>query len=69
MKIYPISVHADFLRFLFKEDSLKIKKSLEIVFDKNFSFVILHKLVKFQYKTVLISNLFGNVFCVSYLAN
>ena len=51
--------HADLLRFFFTEGSLKMKKDLELVsrpffiefFDKNFSFTILHKLVKFHYHT------------------
>ena len=60
IKIYPNQL-ADFLRFLFTEVSLKIKKGLELVsrshfswkfFDKNFSFLILHKLAKFLYQTV-----------------
>ena len=52
--------HAHLLRFFFKEDSMKIKKGLELVsrlhfsyfFDKHFSFVILYKLIKFRYQTV-----------------
>ena len=52
--------HAHLLRFFFKEDSMKIKKGLELVsrphfsyfFDKHFPFVILYKLIKFRYQTV-----------------
>ena len=60
MKICP-NEHADLLRFLFKVDSLKIKKGLELVsrlhfsnnfFDKTFSFVLLHKLAKLHYQTI-----------------
>ena len=59
---------ADFVRFLFKEDSLEIKNDLELVsrsnfckvfgktfvkfFGKTFPFVILYKLVKFHYQKV-----------------
>ena len=53
------SQRIDLLRFHFTEDSLKIEKGLEIVstfftefFDKDFSFVILHKLVKFHHQIV-----------------
>ena len=52
--------HAHLLRLFFKEDSMKIKKGLELVsrlhfsyfFDKHSSFVILYKLIKFRYQTV-----------------
>ena len=55
--------HADLLRILFTEDSLKIKKGLELVSTPNFScdflirkyFAILHKLAKFHYQTVFTS--------------
>ena len=56
--------YADLHRILFTEDSLKIKKGLELVFRPNFSynffnkknyFVILHKLAKFHYQTVFTS--------------
>ena len=52
------------LRFFVTEDSLKIKKGLELVsrlhffkefFDKKIYFVILHKLTKFRYQTVFTS--------------
>ena len=36
IKICP-NQHTDFLRFLFTEDSLKIKKGLEVVFTPHFS--------------------------------
>ena len=50
-------------RFYFTEDSLKIKKGLELVsrpyfsynFFKKISFVILNKLAKFHYQTVFTS--------------
>ena len=43
-------LYADLYRIFFTEDSLKIK-----LFDKKNSFVILHKLAKFHYKTVFTS--------------
>ena len=52
---------AGLLRFLFIEDSLKIKKCLELVYRpncsnnfliKSFLFAMLHKLAKFHYQTV-----------------
>ena len=60
LKICP-NQHADLLRILFTEDSLKIKKGLELVsrpyfswnFFKKFYFVILHKLAKFHYQAVV----------------
>ena len=63
IKIYP-NQHADPLRFLFTEDSLKFKKDLELVsrsqFRYNFLinffvFAILHKPAKFCYQTVFTS--------------
>ena len=62
-KICP-NQHADFLRFFFTEDSLKIQKepgsSFQAKFfieflDKNFYFQILYKLAKFHYQTVFTS--------------
>ena len=62
-----LSKSTDLLRFLIAEDSLKIKKGLELVyrphffiefFDKKLSFVILHKQAKFHYQTVSISQVF-----------
>ena len=47
--------------FLFTEDSLKIKKGLELVlfsielYDKKSYLVMLHKLAKFHYQTVFAS--------------
>ena len=55
--------HADLLRSLFTEDSLKIKKGLELVsrphfsynfYDKKLYFVILHKLAKFHQRLCLL---------------
>ena len=55
--------HIDLLRFLFTEDSLKIKKKK---FDKNFYFVILYKLAKLHYQIVFTSQVIQqNVFRVS----
>ena len=59
IKICPNQL-ADFLRFHFSEDSLKIKMGLELVsrpyfldnFLKKFSFAISDKLAKFHYQTV-----------------
>ena len=77
-KISP-DQHSDFHRFLFTEDSLKIKKSLELAtvskphclynfFDKKCCFVMLHKLTKFYYTTVFNSQvILQNVFHVSCL--
>ena len=67
IKICPNQL-ADHLRFLSTEDSLKIKKGLELFFlkffDKKFYFAILHMLVNFHYQTVFTyqviqKNLFG----------
>ena len=52
--------HPDLFRFSFTEDSLKIKKGLELVFKPHFTlnflikrvFLIPHKLTKFHYHTV-----------------
>ena len=62
VKICP-NQHTDLLRFLSTDDSLKMKKGLELVsrprfmefFHKKFSLVILHKLAKFHYWTVFTS--------------
>ena len=65
MKFLKQATYAELLRFLFTEDSLKIKKSLELTsfqatfftefFDEKFHFVILHKLAKFHHQTVFTS--------------
>ena len=62
--------YTDLLRFLFIEDSLKIKKEfctsfqatffIEI-FDKTFSFVMLNKLAKFHHQTVFLPKLFSKM--------
>ena len=68
IKICP-NQHIDLFRFHFTEDSLKIKKGLEIVSRSHFLlnfliellllfffFVILHKLVKFHHQIVFTSH-------------
>ena len=67
IKICP-NQHADLLRFLFTEDSLKIEKGVELVlhfFDKKFSFIIWHKLAKFHNLNRLCLLLKCSVKCVS----
>ena len=52
----------------FTEESLKFKKGLELT-DKNFSFVILHKLAKLHYQIVFTSQVIQqNAACVLCLA-
>ena len=56
--------HADLLRYLFAEDSLKIKEhgiSFQATFfteffDKKIYFLVLHKLATFNYQTVFTSD-------------
>ena len=64
--------HADLLRSIFREDSLKIKKGLELVFRpyfpnnfliKKFPIAILHKLAKFHYQTVFPVSFLGIWWC------
>ena len=67
IKICP-NQHADLLRFLFTEDSLKIEKGVELVlhfFDKKFSFIIWHNLAKFHNLNRLCLLLKCSVKCVS----
>ena len=78
IKIGP-NQHAGLLRFLWKldENSLKIKKGLELVFRPHFSynllirkfyFAMLHKLAKFHHQTVFTSQVIQlNMFCISCL--
>ena len=56
--------HTDVLRFLFTEDSMKIRKDMKAnfqatifieLFHKKFWFVILHQLATFHYQTVFTS--------------
>ena len=58
IKICP-NQHTDLLRCLFTGDSLKMTSFQATFFidffDKNFSFVILHKLAKFHHGTVFTS--------------
>ena len=58
-KLSKFAQIADLFRFLFTEDLLKIKKDQATFFmeffHKNFSLVILHKLVKFHYQIVFTS--------------
>ena len=61
-KVCP-NQHAELIRLLFIEDSKNLKgpgTSFQVTFcielyDKKFTFVILHKLVKFHYQTVFTS--------------
>ena len=64
--IFSPNQHAGLCRFLITENSLKIKKGLELVtslhfsynfFDKRIYFVMLLKLAKFHYQTVFTSQI------------
>ena len=62
-----LNMLAGLLRLPFTEDALNIEKGLELVsrrnsskeiFDKKFSFVVLHKMANFNYQTVFFPKLF-----------